>query len=178
MKKDQNLKEEIKHQLVNFETETGWYSKLIESASTNLNSVMPMGQIKREYHLDLSTYQIIIDLHKMTVELYSQSFLRSASMKIEFSKKFDPSTKQLYNILKDHVAHLPDASSRPLIDLGMASMDNPVTTINQVSHSNPSFFQSDTTSKHDVIYPGFCTFDWGADDTIFCVASQTLSTLR
>lgn len=116
MKKDQNLKEEVKSQLVNFEIESGWYNKLIEASSTNLNSVLPTGQIRREYHMDLSTYQIIVDLHKTTVDFYSQSFLRSASMKVEFSKKFDPSTKQLYTILKEYVASL---GPQPAFDLGI-----------------------------------------------------------
>lgn len=115
--------------MIDFEIETGWYNKLIETSSTNLNMVTATGLIKREYNMDVSTYQVTIDLQKMTVDFYSQSFLRSSPMKLEFSRKFETANAELYKILKSHVTSMVQHSHHPILDLGIMSVDHPVSGV-------------------------------------------------
>lgn len=122
MRKELNLLEEIKNQLIDFELQTGWYNKLVDETSTNLNEVVPTSQIRREYNVERSTYLIIIDILRQSVDFYSQSFLKSNNMKIEYSYAFESNSKQLYNILIDHVQD--NKSNKPMFEMASSSIEN------------------------------------------------------
>lgn len=118
MKRESSILDEVKNQLIDFELETGWYNKLIDQSSTNLNNADHSSQIKREYNVDYSTYRVIVDLQKSTVSFFSQSFLKSSDLKEELTIKFEKGSKQLFYALTGLVEKL--TKNQPL-DLRIGS---------------------------------------------------------
>lgn len=158
--------EEIMKSLIDFELDSGWHGLLNREESTNVQgNVSLVEQIKREYTVESNVYVIIVDIQRLTVELFSRSIHRGKNMALELCRRFEPKDRNLYNILMDHAQD--KIRTGILGQLSFGAMSNDL-------GSCPTL---EDPKRYEILPPGFCVFDWAVDDSVYCNATHKMAKL-
>ncbi len=124
----------------------------------------PARVIRRDYSTSKGHLTVMVDPILQSLEFYSKDGRQLGQPAI-----FDPKSAQLLTLLKNQVG------------VGLSMLPAELTDfregLNDLPHEPFSSSSLHGVKPCDVIYPGFCAFDWGPDDSLYTAASHKLSSL-